>query len=509
MIPIEKEAEILRLHFAEKWPVGTIARQLCVHHDAVERVLREAGVSPTSLQRRASILDPYIPFIVETFGKYPTLRSSRLYQMVRERGFSGQPDHFRHAVARYRPRPVAEAYLRLRTLPGEQAQVDWAFFGKTAVEGTLRLLVAFVMVLSYSRHIFLRFGLCQRVGAFLACHQEAFDFFGGIPRVLLYDNLKSAVLERIGDAIRFNPTLLCFAAHHRYQPRPVAPYRGNEKGRVERAIRFVRDSFFPARSWTDLDDLNAQALAWCRGWAADRRCPEDRSRTVREVFEEERPRLLPPPDDHFPAEDRVVVRAGKTPYVRFDGNDYSIPHDRNRRALIVVASQRVVRVLDGIEPVATHTRSWGRGRQIEDPAHIQALADQKREAREGRGMDRLQHAAPRSRALLCALAERGANMGGCVTRLLRLLDEYGAQELDLAIAEAIERGAPHLHGVQQILVRRRHEQQKPPPVPVHLPDDPRVRDLVVKPHALASYDALGAEPVEEDGEDRGEEDHHV
>ncbi|MDI7268502.1 MAG: IS21 family transposase [Myxococcota bacterium] len=502
MIVTEKEVEILRLYFAEKWRVGTIGRQLGVHHDTVERVLREAGVSPTHLPRRPSIIDPYVPLIIETFKQYPTLRSSRLYQMARERGFSGQPDHFRHVVARYRPRPAAEAYLRLRTLPGEQAQVDWAFFGRVLVENTLRMLVAFVMVLSFSRLIFLRFGLCQRMGAFLACHQDAFDFFGGVPRVLLYDNLKSAVLERIGAAIRFNPTLLCFAAHHRYEPRPVAPYRGNEKGRAERAIRYVRESFFPARTWTDLDDLNAQARAWCLGWAADRRCPEDRSRTVREVFEDERPRLLPLPQDRFPAEDNVVVKAGKTPYVRFDLNDYSIPHDRTRRALTVVASQNTVRVLDGLEVIASHDRSWGKGRQIEDPTHIQALADQKHEAAQGRGMDRLQHAAPHCRALLCALAERGANMGGCVARLLRLLDQHGAQELDLAVAEALDQGAPHLHGVQQILERRRHEQDKPPPIPVHLPDDPRVRDLVVKPHDLATYDALGA------GHDDDEEDHH-
>jgi transposase len=493
VISTEKEAEILRLYFAEKWRPGTISRQLGVHHTAIERVLRERGVSPERLPRRPSMVDPYVPLIVETFKKYPTLRASRLFQMAVERGYTGSPDHFRHVAARYRPRPAAEAYLRLRTLPGEQAQVDWAFFGKVPVENTERPLVAFVMVLSYSRHIFLRFGLDLRMGAFLACHQDAFDFFGGVPRVLLYDNLKSAVLERVGDAIRFNPTLLSFAAHHRYQPRPVAPYRGNEKGRVERAIRFVRQSFFPARSWSDLDDLNAQALAWCQGFASDRRCPEDRASTVREVFEEERPRLLPPPEDRFPTEDTVPVRAGKTPYVRFDGNDYSIPHDHTRRILTVAASQKVVRVLDSLELIASHPRSWGRRRQVEDPAHIQALADQKCQAREGRGMDRLQHAAPHSRALLCALAERGANMGGATTRLLRLLDEHGAQELDLAIAEALEHDAPHLHGVQQVLTRRRLAREEPPPVPVHLPDDPRVRDLVVRPHALASNDALGAE----------------
>ena len=128
--------------------------------------------------------------------------------------------------------------------------------------------------------------------SFLRGHVAAFDAWGGVPRVLLYDNLKSVVLERRGDAIRFHPTLLGFAGQYRYEPRPVAVARGNEKGRVERAIRYVRDGFFAARTFKDLDDLNAQAEAWCIGPAADRRCPDEPDRTVREVFAEERARLL-------------------------------------------------------------------------------------------------------------------------------------------------------------------------------------------------------------------------
>ena len=194
--------------------------------------------------------------------------------MVRERGYGGGPDYFRHLIARHRPRPPAEAYLRLRTLPGEQAQIDWGHFGHLTIGRARRPLMAFVMVLSWSRQIFLRFFLDARMENFLRGHVAAFEAFNGCARVLLYDNLKSAVLERQGDAIRFHPTLFAFASHYRYEPRPVAVARGNEKGRVERAIRYVRDSFFAARKFTGLDDLNAQAVAWCSGLAADRPCPE-------------------------------------------------------------------------------------------------------------------------------------------------------------------------------------------------------------------------------------------
>ena len=301
MISRALETEIVRLYHIEHWPVGTIAVQLRVHHATVRRVLVQADVPVAHKIARASMVEPYRAFMLETLTKYPTLRASRLYAMVRERGYPGAPDHFRALVARLRPQPAAQAYLRLRTLPGEQGQVDWAHFGKLSVGRALRPVMAFVMVLSYSRHLFLRFYLGTAMNEFIHAHVQAFAWFKAVPRVLLYDNLKSAVLERSGDAIHFHPRLLELAAHYRFQPRPVAVARGNEKGRVERAIRFVREAFFAARSFRDLDDLNAQAGVWCEGACADRPCPQERARSVRQVFAEEAAHLLALPDNAFPA----------------------------------------------------------------------------------------------------------------------------------------------------------------------------------------------------------------
>ena len=167
--------------------------------------------------------------------------------------------------------------------------------------------MAFVMVLSYSRQIFLRFFLDARLESFLRGHVDAFTAWNGCPRVLLYDNLNSAVLERQGDAIRFHPALIEFAGHYRYEPRPVAVARGNEKGRVERAIRYVRDNFFAARKFVDLDDLNIQAEAWCTGLAADRRCPGQDGLSVGAAFAAEAPKLLPLPDNPYPLVERVEM----------------------------------------------------------------------------------------------------------------------------------------------------------------------------------------------------------
>jgi len=188
MIGRALEAEILRLHQAEHWPIGTIARQLRVHHSTVRRVLADVGAPAAHKMGRRCLVDPYRAFCVDTLTQYPTLRASRLYQMVKARGYPGKPDHFRSVVARLRPRPAAEAFLRLRTLPGEQAQVDWAHFGKLTIGRAQRPLMAFVMVLSYSRAIFLRFYPGASMGHFLRGHVEAFAELG-IARTLLYDNL--------------------------------------------------------------------------------------------------------------------------------------------------------------------------------------------------------------------------------------------------------------------------------------------------------------------------------
>lgn len=498
MMPLELDAKIVRLHEVEKWPVGTIATQLQVHHSVVERVLAQEGLPRLPSAPRPSMLDPYVPFIVETLQKYPRLRASRLYQMVCERGYNGRPDHFRHMVARHRPRPPAEAYLRLKTLPGEQGQVDWGHFGKLRIGLGERLLMAFVMLLAWSRKLFFRFFLDAKMPSFLRGHQAAFTAFGGCPRVLLYDNLKSAVLERRGDAIRFHPTLLAFAGHYRYEPRPCAPARGNEKGRVERAIGYIRTTFFAARKWRDLDDLNRQADDFCAGLAAQRRWPEDHSLSVAEAFEAERPKLLALPENPFCTDERVEVHVGKTPYVRFDGNDYSVPHTAVRKTLVVVASLTEVRVLDANQVIATHARSYDRRQQLEDPRHIEALVEHKHKARRHRGMDRLRHAVPASEALLCSIAERGGNLGGSTAGLLRLLDQYGAQQLQLAVSEALERKTPHLAAVHYLLDRRRFELGKPPPVAVVLPDDHRAKNIVVTPHDLKSYDTLNQEAADED-----------
>lgn len=487
MIARDKEAEIVRLAKAEKWPPGTIAREVGVHHSVVDRVLGQQGLVQ-SVRQRSSIADPYVPFIKVTLEKYPKLHASRLFQMVKQRGYPGAEDHFRVIVARYRPSPTPEAYLRLRTLPGEQAQVDWGHFGHVEVEGGIRKLFAFVMVLAFSRKLFARFYLSSAMAAFLRGHVEAFQYFGGVARGNLYDNLKSAVLERVSDAIRFNPTHLQLAQHYCFEPKPCNVARGNEKGRVERAIGYLRTGFFAARSFRNVDDLNQQLDHWLVQVSDVRRWPEDKRRTVAEVFAEEQPRLLALPDNPFPTDERIEVHVGKTPYVRFDRNDYSIPHTYVRKTLLVSASLDTVRVLDGAQCLATHARCWNVSKQIEEPSHIQQLLDYKQRAREHRGMDQLHHVSPFCKPFLCKVAERGGNLGFTVAKLLRHLDAYGPEALNAALREAVEQDTAHLGAVRHLLDRQRHELAEPPALSAPVSDDPRVRQQRVHTRDLSTYD---------------------
>jgi len=188
-----------------------------------------------------------------------------------------------------------------------------------------------------------------------------------------------------------------------------------------------------------------------------------------------------------------VVHVGKTPYVRFDLNDYSVPHDRIRRTLVVVATLDSVRILDGAPVIATHQRSWDRGQQVEQSSHIQALVQRKSQARLDRGTQRLTRAVPSAQYLIALAAARGANLGSIISRLLRMLDAVPALELELAVAEAVERELPTPGAVRQILDGHRAALGKPPTTITRFTSHTKARSVVVRPHRLDTYDQLRTE----------------
>ncbi|HEV3060011.1 MAG TPA: IS21 family transposase [Vicinamibacterales bacterium] len=492
MITPELHAEIRRLYFGEHWKVGTIAATLGVHHDTVSatiahdtQALRRGRCGPT-------LADPYLPFIRDTLAQFPRLRATRLFEMVRARGYAGSVVQLRRIVHTLRPQVTPTVYRRLVTLPAEEAQVDWGAFGSIRIGHGVRPLSGFVMVLSYSRAIWALFTLDQTLESFLRGHVEAFhQGFLGVARTLVYDNLRSAVLERQGSAIRFHPRLLELAGHYHFAVRPCTPGRGNEKGKIERQIQYLRHAFFAARTFRDVDDLNGQFRRWRDEIAHQRRHPDQPDHTVADVLAQEQPRLLPLPAHPFATAVMRIVASGKTPYVRFDRNSYSIPHAYRQQPLTLIATPTTVRLIVGTdEELASHARSYDTGQTIEQEDHIAGLIAATRQANPSTARDRLRLAVPAIATLIERLAARGDSLRGHTARLLALLDDYGPQELAAAVTQALARDAIGAGAIAHILETRRRQRGQKPPIPLALPDRPGVRDLDLTPHPLESYDAL-------------------
>jgi len=493
MISPETRVQIRRYYYAEHWKIGTIAQELGVHPDTVRNAIEAERFGGEHAQR-PSVVDPYLAFIRQTLDQHPRLLATRIYQMVQDRGYTGSIVQLRRTVSRLRPQR-SEPFLRLHTFPAEQGQVDWAHFGPVMVGRARRNLSCFVMTLAYSRALYLEFFFDQTMENFLRGHVHAFQFFSGQPRVILYDNLKSAVLERRGNQILFNPRLLELSAHYHFVPRPCQVRAGNQKGRVERAIRYVRDSFWAGRIFTTLAECNRQAWQWRDQVAHLRRWPGGGTRTVEEVFSEERLRLLPPPVHPFSTDRIEAVCSRKTIYVRFDLNDYSIPPEAIGRTLTLAASDTAVRILDGAAEIARHPRTYDRHQLVLDPVHQDAVLKAKRKAFHATPGGRLAQAAPESETLLDLAFQQGESAGYQTAQLLKLLEEYGPTALRRAVVEALARGTPRASSVA-FLLRRLPHSRKPA---VDLSRHPQAQTLDVRPHDLETYDEL-AHPKPDESE---------
>jgi transposase len=470
-----KAAEIRRLHFAEHWKVGTIVTQLGLHHDVVERVfglgegsrLQPAKETGGVVEIPAPLHD-YTCFITETLSQYPRLRATRLFDMLVERGYKGSARTLRRYVRLVRPAPKSEVFLRVEALIAEQAQIDWAYIGKLRFAGGTRQLWVFVIVLSYSRAMWAELVLDLSAVSLRRSLVRACCYFRGATRQWLFDNPKVVVLERHGDAVRFHPELLTLAGQLCVAPRLCAVRKPEQKGKVERAIRFLCDRFFAARTIRDLDSGNAELLTFLDEIANTRPHPRWPERRVNEVLEEERARLLSLPNP-LPSMDLVEpVTVDKTAFVHFDVNRYSAPSVYADKTLTLVASDVTVELYDGQEQVARHVRCWGRCQVIEAPQHRADLLDQKRAAREAKGRDRLVVAIPGFDILIERWVESGRNVGFTTAKVSRLLDLYGVEILGAAAREAIARGT-HDPGTLAVLCEeRRRTGSSPVPIDIDL-----------------------------------------
>jgi len=483
-VEAEQEAEIRRLFFAEHWKVGTIAAQLCVHEDVVRRVTglsSERRVVPP----RPHLCEPFAAYIGETLAKYPTLRATRLFDMVKARGYAGGVRTLREYVASVRPEPSRKAFLRIESLMGEQGQADWMHVGRMKVGAHERDLWCFVLVLAWSRAMFAELVFDLTSASLCRSLVRASTALGGSPREWLFDNPKTVVLERSGAAIRYHPALLALAGKMHVQPRLCGVRRPESKGKVERANRYLHDRFFAGRDITRIDEGNRELRRFITEIAHARPHPRFEHRTVADCLAEEQPHLIPLPDPP-PSTDLVLpIRADKTAFVQFDCNRYSVPWERAGATVSLVANDLEVRVVDGDTEIASHLRRWGKREVVEHFDHRIGLAEERRTV-ESKGRDLLRSLVPRIDELAAAWVAAGRNAGSCTGRAVRLFELYGPDLFSLAVDTLLDRGTSDLGALAHVCEQLRRARQRPVPIDVKLPSHTKDRDVI--PHNLEDYD---------------------
>lgn len=485
----EVEAEILRLSHAEGWVAGTIAAELGVHHDVVERVLDAQHAAPRARAVPVSGLDPYKPFLLETLAKHPRLRATRLHRMIRARGFEGGARSVRRYVKTVRPRLRSDAYLVCERLPGEQAQIDWGQVGFLSVPGGRRVLWVFLMTLAYSRYRYAELVLDLGVESLRRSLGRAVLFFGGTPREWLFDNTKAVVIERFQDARRLQRDLLDFAAALHVMPRLCRPRKPTDKGGVERGIRDLKEAHFAARTIVSIDRGNQDLLAFLDEVVAERRHPAQPGKTVREVWEEERTKLLPLPA-HLPSTDLITpVAVDKTASVRFATNFYSVPATYAGTTLVLEADDDVVRVLDGTKEVARHARSHGRHQRVDDLEHRRDLVAERRAANAAPVRAHLLTEIPALRVICERWVVHGRNVGAMTARTKKLRDLYGADLLREAVDAMVSHGTHDPGALGLLCEQARRRRNLPVPLPLVMPA--RAVDVDVISPALSTFDHDG------------------
>lgn len=374
MVGLEEWMNILQLH-QQGVSISEIARRTGRDRKTIRKYLQEPRRPPQRVTpRRASKLDPYKDYLLKRWDEGVS-NAAKLLDEIRSRGYPGSYTILKDFLRPLRAEAQRQAVLRFETEPGQQAQVDWGHFGKAWIAGEEHKLYAFVMTLGYSRMKYVEFTTCADTEHFLQGHINAFRYFGGVPREVLLDNLKSAVRWRNGAEIEWNRRYLDFAAHYGFVPRACWPYRAQTKGKVENAVGYVRKNFWPGIVFVDLPDLNGQALEWCEA-VANAKVHGTTGEAPRVRFDRERAALMPLEgiadyDTSYLAPRKVM----RDCYVSYRGNRYSVPHPYSGSGVTVrepIEGDRI-RIYCQEQLIATHPLNRGKRETITDPAHVEGL----------------------------------------------------------------------------------------------------------------------------------------
>ena len=491
----DQAAEVLRLSFIEGLSVRAISRRLSMARRTVRRLLGRGlparRASPGS--PRPSMLDRFAPQLRDWLEQTPELSAPAVLERLRPLGYAGGVSVLRERLRALRPRSRREAFLTLDFPPGKATQVEWADFG-FALPGCPRRVSAFVMALCYSRYLHIEFVLSQSMGSFLRCMDRGLAFFGGATLLDIYDNMKTVVQEPHVAHPVFNPRFVQYAAARGFAVRACTPGRGNEKGRVERPIGFVRSRFRPGRRFADLLDLNVQAATW-RDGPCNHRIHAETGKVPALVFEHEERRLLrlvlP---SSVETDDKLTTLVTKLFRVTFDRNRYSVPSRLVSQTVLVRGDDETVRVFLGTKEVARHRRSWSVGEDLEDPSHRRAAIEDKPRASGALppGLDGLGEIGSRYFAVYAA---SNRSLAREAQRLVFLVELFGESATRSAVAEVMTTGHVGAEYVEYVLRHKRGLKPAPPPLKL---GDPQLDLLSFREPDLAAYDQLVPTPMTRD-----------
>jgi transposase len=493
MLPAAIQAEILRLAYAERWSLTRIAHHVGVNWKSVRKVVtrRSVALARARPRPRVTLLTPFAAQLQTLLAQDPERSAVNCLQHLRAAGYRGGITTLRMHRARLRPAPTREAFLTLTFAPAERVQIDWGEFGD--VFGIGRAVHAFLLVLCYSRFFTVEFTFSQTLEVFLRCHEHAFATLGGYAREAQYDNLATAVAERRGRLVRWNPRFLAYAGHCGFRPVACTPGRGNEKGRVEDTVRFLRGNFWPGRTFRDLADLNAQAQAWCED-VANAREHRGTRKVPRLLLAEERPHLLPLRGPYDTDEVRSVI-VPPTFRIAFDSNRYSVPWRLVGKALTLRADAETVTLWYGTHRVARHARCWGRDHEVVLPAHADGLLAQKPGAQGPWQVQAVEQLGPHARQYLTLIRAGTRSLRAELEHLLLLTTLYGPAPVEAALGACLAQAIVGSDHVEQWLQLQTAGPVAPPPLSL---GDPRLTVPPVRPN-LARYDALLVDPDRDAG----------
>jgi transposase len=486
MLTADQINTIHRLHLIEKWPLRKIARHLKIGRRTLAKYL-ETPAPPVTHRDRRSKLDPFKPAIAELLEKDPAAPATVLIEHLRTLGFEGGITILKDYLQAVRMETKnRRAYVRVEPSPGERFDIDWGHFGALLYNGSPRKLYAFCLVESHSRKMYLEFTHSQSFETFVRCHMHAFTEFGGCARELWFDNLGSAVAEHTGNLVRFNPRFLAFAREYGFIPRACHVAAAWEKGKVERAIGYVRQNFWPLRSFTDLADVNSQARRWMREVANQRKHRE----TGQAPDERFRPEFLHPVPLLAPDyRDSVEALVYKDLRLSFDGNRYCVPPRYVGRKLTVKANSSSVTIYEQSNEIVSYARSWERGRVFGAELFQKELFAQMAAAQRSAAQQRLvQLLGPAAEYYLRKLAETDRSLARQIRELLELVRDYGPERVAAALQRAY---AAQAFGADYIANILRQQQQGPRDLqpPLRLKQS-ILNELATDPLSLAEYDAL-------------------